>query len=84
MTKEEARSYLLEICTTQSNCAEYRAIHLAIDALEKQIPMKPKRFIRKPTEKIMGAGDCPMCGGLVAEWGKYCSHCGQRLDWGDE
>ena len=51
-------------------------------AERKQIPMKPKRFIHKPTEKVMGVGDCPICGRLVSEWGKYCSQCGQRLDWG--
>lgn len=52
--------------------------------LKEEKAIQIKRFIRKPTEEIMGMGDCPMCGGLVVEWGEYCSHCGQRLDWGDE
>lgn len=31
---------------------------------------------------------CPVCGenvrGLGKQWGNWCSHCGQKLDWGDE
>ncbi len=84
MTLEEARSYLLEMCTTQSNCAEYRAIHLAVDALEKQIPKKPIPITRNEhSVKIIGYG-CPACHKDVMGSGFYCWCCGQHLDWSDE
>ena len=77
MTLEEARSYLLEMCTTQSNCAEYRAIHLAIGALNKQIPEEVE-------EVHCDEYYCPACGAennadqhIVDD--DYCPRCGQRL-----
>lgn len=54
------------------------------ECIEKQIPKQVKCFVRKPTKKIMGAGSCPICGGLVTEWENNCSRCGQRLDWSGE
>ena len=52
------------------------------EALEKQMP-------KKPTIKITGSTGwntttfCPACKGEVLKE-KYCVHCGQRLDWGQE
>lgn len=88
MTLKEAHDYIEDmqrIMTQNRFIFSKEAIEAngkAIEALEKQIPMEPK-IIRKPTKEMMGAGDCPRCGGLVIEWGEYCSHCGQHLDWGD-
>ena len=47
-----------------------------IDALEKQIPKKPKR--RKDTTYTF----CPCCdsGNLQND---YCTDCGQKIDWSD-
>lgn len=60
----------------------------AIEALEKQIPKKPKG----ETDPMFGdvATVCPNCGnrGLVNPFVKskvydYCPKCGQALDWSD-
>ena len=59
----------------------YKIIRMA---LEKQIPMKLRKFIR---------GICPAgsykeyecsCGNCVFEYDQYCSYCGQRIDWNRE
>ena len=49
-----------------------KALDMAIEALEKQIP---KKFIRDEDEEPI----CPVCGEVV--WNtEYCDSCGQKLD----
>ncbi len=49
----------------------YRII---IDALEKRIPFKPHRF-------MYYEGQCK-CGAVFMDrTHKYCTNCGQKLDW---
>ena len=56
-------------------------IDVAIKALEKQIPKKPRFYAHNYY--------CSVCDNLVGnnefEWQrfKYCDVCGQKLDWGD-
>ena len=54
--------------------------NMAIEALEKQKSIKPlnQRYINK--ELI---GECPSCRLQwdVAFYQRYCSNCGQKLDW---
>lgn len=62
------------------------ALKMAIKALEKQIPKKPKM---RHTKDFDGYNDgwCPCCGKYVQELEydkKYCQECGQKLDWGEE
>lgn len=65
----------------------YKAIMLAIEALEKQIPQKPKSV----TDPMFGdlTLTCPRCGNVnLANPFKrngydYCPDCGQALDWSD-
>ena len=66
-------------------------MNITVDALEKQIPKKPK--IKELTigylngEEIKGGYyHCPCCKsflGLNAEVYKFCPRCGQALDWSD-
>ena len=61
---------------------DYKAKEIAIQALEKQIPKKPKN--RYKTRYIWDSAYCPICNcGITARW-VYCQCCGQKLDWGDE
>ena len=53
-----------------------------VDALNKQIPIKP--YYRK--EEDAEGWACPNCdGGVTVNHGRirdtYCSHCGQMIDW---
>ena len=84
MTYREAIDYLI-------NGISDEAIDIAIDCIEKQIPMKPKEY----EDKFYA---CPVCGNVVQhKWVKYptklmpklaglpyCLNCGQRLNWSDE
>ena len=52
---------------------------IAIEAMKKQIPMKPDR---------LDGFQCRSCSGRLARQTdlvrqKYCHHCGQKLDWED-
>ena len=63
------------------------AIDVAIKALEKQIPKKPP-VVNRPSIFIK-VPVCPNCSTskryqpLYVKT-KYCSNCGQKLDWSDE
>lgn len=48
---------------------------------EKETPKKPY-FLNYGGYQI-GNWKCPICDGIVAK-DKYCTHCGQALDWSDE
>lgn len=55
-----------------------------IDSLLKA---REKQTAKRPiTYEGTNRADCPVCGetvrGLSKQWGNWCSHCGQKLDWG--
>ena len=49
----------------------------SIEALEKQIPKKPK------TDDRYVMYICTWCNDFVKVSHNYCQNCGQKLDWGD-
>lgn len=51
---------------------------LVKEALEKQIPKKPCK-----SGNFFVINRCPECDKFIPIEGKYCLHCGQRLDWGE-
>ena len=58
-----------------------KSLEMAIEALEKQIPMKPNKY-----EDIEGITDfyCDKCSRVVGEKSYkflYCPKCGQAIDW---
>ena len=66
-----------------------RIVELADEAIEKQIPKKPLDI----QESVVKWGICPICKGELNKLGsrpnrifvnaKYCSDCGQAIDWSD-
>lgn len=90
MKTDDAIKMLKQMQEPGGHVTEYKtsfnALQIAIAALEKQIPMKPK----------MGGSPfyvyaCPNCGVLaekpkaIPKWLKntlYCESCGQAIDWG--
>lgn len=58
------------------------AIATAIEALEKQIPKKP---ISLGEDIDRDVGQCPNCKEIIDTYEdyKYCSDCGQAIDWRD-
>lgn len=79
-------------CDTSWGCSFENAYGMAIQALEKQIPKKPRKTDSyKGVLKRVYAYVCPTCGNVCLE--KYmnerqntmfCWNCGQKLDWSDE
>ena len=56
------------------------AFEKAIEALEKQIP---KKIYRDNDNGVYEKEFCPSCNKRLFSDEKYCSRCGQALDWGD-
>lgn len=93
MTESEAKKYMLieKECINRDcdrDCANCdivqnvedlnNAYDVAINALEKQIPKKPK------TDDRYVMYICPWCNDFVKVSHNYCQNCGQKLDWSDE
>lgn len=57
--------------------------NIAISALEKQIPKKP---ISLGEDIDRDVGQCPNCKEIIDTYEdyKYCSDCGQAIDWSEE
>lgn len=56
---------------------------MAIEALEKQLPMKPEEVVGAIYSKSY---ECKNCGSELEPhdvFGEYCKWCGQRLDWSE-
>lgn len=76
MTNEQAIKYLQESKCDQKQGHEHQEMHdtaleLAIQALEKQIPKKPKKILQA-FEYIFG--DCPSCNKSSDMNYKHCQH----------
>lgn len=61
----------------------FKALVMAIKALEKQIAKKPLgTTMAKDKDTSVGSiGKCPCCDSIVAEDMLWCDECGQKLDW---
>lgn len=93
MTESEAIIELQQnIDMPFGNNVSDEASEMAINALEKQIPKKPRKTDSyRGVLKRVYAYVCPTCGNACLE--KYmnerqntmfCWNCGQKLDWSDE
>ena len=61
----------------------WQAGELAINALKKQIPMKPIVTLPNWKKGIPFSVDCPTCGNYLTTKVKRCEECGQLIDWSD-
>lgn len=86
--KEESELYMedairiIEGLDTSNSEENIEAKKMAVAAMMKQIPKKPVTYTGT------NRADCPVCGetvrGIGKPYGKYCSCCGQKLDWSDD
>ena len=64
------------------------SLEIAIEALEKQIPKKPKEVEEKDEEEFYYlAFTCPSCDEAVVGQPyrpNFCKHCGQAIDWSEQ
>lgn len=85
--KEESKLYMedairiIEGLDTSNSEENIESKKMAVDAMKKQISKRPVTYTST------NRADCPVCGervrGIGKPYGKYCSGCGQRLDWSD-
>ena len=88
---ERAWSNVSSLARSSDYCNEsdHEDIDLIESIVEKEIPMKPKLFMRDgydEDEAVYDAWDCPCCGThyqIIFDKHDYCPHCGQRIDFGD-
>lgn len=70
MTAEEARYFLAEYKPIIGFVKYRKALNAAINALEKQVPMKPHGVC------------CGSCGyAVIQNLDVYCPRCGQKIQW---
>lgn len=54
----------------------YTTVNKLYDISDKETPYKPRE------QKILGIRhNCPICDYTIVTHAKYCSNCGQRIDW---
>lgn len=100
MTSKEALQWFKEELVDgkcSEECIQCNAYEQAINALEKQIPKKPKTLNYGLLIEYGWKYECPNCGcavgnnkNLAFAYGEYlnpyedyCCSCGQALDWSD-
>lgn len=78
MKPEEAIQAVKEVTgmSLPWNDRHYEALQMALSALEKQIPMRPKM----PLDAYW---TCPTCGKRVMDPDEHCIGCGQKIYWTD-
>lgn len=64
----------------------FAAINMAIQALERQIPKKPREHynwvdLTEEERQETARWYCKSCDSAVEESYSYCCNCGQKLDW---
>lgn len=88
MKPEEALKELSYDDTAYGGKCTYEVRKAAIDALEKQIPRKVNNLSEMYFDfgvgkkiKVGAYGNCPNCNYNIDIVSKYCTRCGQKLDW---
>lgn len=78
MTESEAKVILESEYKFHGECSIFgEALTIAIKALEKQVPKKPK------TDDRYVMYICPCCNDFIKVSQNYCPNCGQRIDFGE-
>ena len=84
MTESEAKTILERDlnCLKQNKALpdSIEATEIAINALEKKIPKKPKERNCIGFDTLV----CPECKMALYLYEPYCDNCGQSIDWSDE
>lgn len=92
MTEQEIKDYIVNLCkdsecrylTEDNECIEagicFEVKETCVKALNKQIAKKP---IFDDEQSFIRRYHCPECK-CVVDAQRYCHHCGQKLDWGNE
>jgi hypothetical protein len=72
--------YWEETGFSKSETPNSEALVMAIEAIEKQIPRKPKHILMCEASLEYGYV-CGECEFTVFKHNRYCNWCGQKIDW---
>ena len=75
---ENSKSFSEEDNDTWAN--DVKALKMAIETLEKQIPKEP---LNREERSEISYGYCPCCSNIIDDWNdlRYCGECGQAIKW---
>lgn len=81
MTTQEAYKEIMQasVMVLSDKKKFEQSLGIAIDALRKQLPLRPFGIIKAPNGP---SGKCPSCKCQNLRM-PYCQRCGQKLDWSD-
>lgn len=80
MTVEQAIGWIEWKYALDEETQDSKALKMAVDALEKQVPKKPIRETNRTYPDYCWFEKCPACGHNLGDE-KYCSNCGQLILW---
>lgn len=79
----EVSKSICDVCDVKSETTCKVCIErVRLESLEKQIAKKP--LDKKHLTDFLSVGFCPCCGEGTNEEMKFCSECGQKLNWTEE
>lgn len=89
MTNEEALIEIQKLLTHYHGVALFEPFKVAISALEKQIPKKPKNVYIAQDKGIITYWECPRCkrrhrSDYFECATSYCDECGQKICWTED
>lgn len=73
-----AKEDIIGFCEDEYKRTTLNALLVCKEALEKQVAKKPDT---KRPGYFATFGKCKSCGEFIADYYKYCSQCGQKIDW---
>ena len=88
MTPEEALVFIRNVRKSIFGGEDYKTVcseccGVAIDAIQKQIPQKPKWITGGEYKDVVwyGVYHCPVCNDPLPGNSPYCMGCGQAIEW---
>ena len=81
MDELSAKRHLASVIRWEGSVPDKDALKIAINAMEKRIPIKP--YKRAKLEGFGNIYGCH-CGALIETLYDFCPRCGQAIDWTEE
>lgn len=80
---DEEKQALSKAIETLQEIQQYRAIGTVDECWEARERQRANKPIKGRVFKSLGYYQCPICGGLLMLNEKFCSECGQFIDWSE-
>ena len=85
MTEQEIKEIEVAIKHIETRNMSAKHLDMAVEALERQIPMQHHHTRIDKIDDYVRVSICPNCLSVIytyiVELPAYCTHCGQHIDW---